>query len=159
MHPAERTAAVEEALLQGFSGDHYLLMMAWRVLDDCKTGHIETVRDIRVRHPNLKPSEAHTIWDCLIAVGLLQPIPPKETMDPIAHKHAHHAPKSPRIGEIHHQIREMFVALEVALVNRLPDCRERQQMQERLMEARMWANATVAMHQDAVLEIDGRQGR
>jgi hypothetical protein len=64
----------------------------------------------------------------------------------IANRHAHHAPKEKSTIETHAKVRNLVTLLAQELNEIVPEGREKALMLTKLDEARMWANAAVAIH-------------
>lgn len=67
-----------------------------------------------------------------------------------ARRHAHHPPKNDRVVQAHETIRGLFTALTLELHDVVPQSRELSLVLTKLDEARMWANAGVALNQERV---------
>ncbi len=66
----------------------------------------------------------------------------------ILRRHAHHPPKDASVGEKHKLAREIMIDATKRVMELLPErCREGSLFLTKMDEARMWANAAIAINQ------------
>jgi len=66
----------------------------------------------------------------------------------IERRHAHHPPKDATVGERHKLAREVLIDATKRVMELLPErCREGSLFLTKMDEARMWANAAIALNQ------------
>lgn len=64
----------------------------------------------------------------------------------LANRFAYHPPKDDGVKEVHEDIREVCVAVALALNEYLPESREKSLALTAAQETMMWANASIAIH-------------
>lgn len=70
-----------------------------------------------------------------------------ETSD-IERRHAHHPPQAPVIADKHQAARDIMIDATKRVMELLPErCREGSLFLTKMDEARMWANAAIALNQ------------
>ncbi|MEO0479614.1 MAG: hypothetical protein AAF196_09050 [Planctomycetota bacterium] len=74
------------------------------------------------------------------------------TNEQLAHDHAHHAPQGPSDIDMHQAVRARTTELAQWVNSALPDGREKSIALTKLDEARMWANAAVALKRPATTD-------
>lgn len=66
----------------------------------------------------------------------------------IKHNFAYHPPSSPEIGELHGEVRRILMEAALDVSEFLGDNRETSLFLTKMEEAMLWANASIARHQN-----------
>lgn len=72
----------------------------------------------------------------------------------VKHDFGYHAPKIPKVGEMHGEIRTKCEELAQFILVTVPTGREQANAITRLEEVMMWANAGLARNQDYIVEAE-----